>query len=82
MLLRGVLDIKRLDWLTEDGRRVIQEKLNERDVQYQIVHGGAMPKGLTLAQLYNAPAGTSPRFRVKVMVQGVKLKPAVYLRGT
>ena len=83
VLLRGVLDITKLDWLTPDGRRVIQEKLNERAVQDQIKNGGARPTGhLTLGALYNAPAGAISGIRVKILVQGIKAKPAVHMRGT
>ena len=81
VLVRGVLDIERLEWLTEYGRNVIQEKLDERVTQYYLKEGTRISR-MTLGALYNVQAG--PHWRsgrtIKVLIQGRKELPVVYLR--
>lgn len=84
VLVRGVLEIESYHWLSEYGRKVLQNDLNQRDTQWRI----DTPRwvgGYTLETLYNIHStarGTIPPVRmakVKVWIQGVKRKPAAYM---
>lgn len=83
VLYRGVLEIKKLTWLTEKACKRLQEDLRQRDVESRIRSGGSTRSTLTLQALYN----TRPVFRetqgaglkIKVLIQGEKSMTAGYL---
>ncbi|GBE77954.1 hypothetical protein SCP_0108360 [Sparassis crispa] len=70
---RGVLKVKKLTWLTPWARKVLEDDVRNRDVQSRISSGGVARSTLTLDNIY------ARRLTIKVVVQGVKNMPAIYL---
>ncbi|KAJ3552845.1 hypothetical protein NM688_g3938 [Phlebia brevispora] len=78
VLVRGVLEIESDQWLSEYGRKVVQEELRRRDTQRRIE--GGWVGGYTLEWLYgDVNWGESYPARVKLLIQGVKKKPAAHM---
>lgn len=78
---RGVVDIKHIDWLTDKGRSYLEYDIRKRDIDIHM-HTTINPTSdLTLARIYRRdPVMRSVGgFTIKVMVQGEKGLPALYL---
>ncbi|KAH9849742.1 hypothetical protein C2E23DRAFT_932451 [Lenzites betulinus] len=79
----GVLEIQQLSWLTDVAIEAIEDEMKERDVRARSEHGTrAGASNLTLKRIYApAPGISGAQLRVKIILQGVKQLPAVYLNA-
>lgn len=76
VLVRGALRIKKLEWLSEDGRRVLEEELRERDTKERRARGaGAALSNLSLTTVF----ASKLKKRFRVWIQAKKPFPAVFM---
>ena len=72
----GKLEIKSLDWLSEQGNRWLELDLRQRDREMHLEHA---VNGLTLAWLYGDMKNSG--MRITVWIQCEKNMPARFLGG-
>ena len=80
--LRGLLAIKDLAWLSDDGRDILTQELRKRDYNIRRRRRGASAKesNLTLANIFDSKGKLhNKRTYIKVIIQATKEGPAVYM---
>ena len=80
--LRGLLAIKDLAWLSDDGRDILTGELRKRDYNIRRRRRGANAKesNLTLANIFDSNGKLhNKRTYIKVIIQAIKEGPAVYM---
>ena len=71
--IRGILEIKSLDWLSTEGRQLLQDAIRQRD---------GPKSGLTLSKIYGHAIKKKDRnskLNAKVLIRATKLMAAGYL---
>jgi hypothetical protein len=83
--LRGIVKIQQLDWLSEEGEKILLKELQKRDynARKKARGGHAEPSNLDLKRIFDARGKLrSPQRAFKVIVQAIKHVPAVYMTCT
>ncbi|KAH9937701.1 uncharacterized protein B0H18DRAFT_867533 [Fomitopsis serialis] len=76
---RGVLTIERLDWLQPLARKRLNKDIVLRHVTVSHKEGRRMPRAGETPPLEHLYLRNMPNRRIKVIIQGVKHLPALYL---
>ncbi|KZT65148.1 hypothetical protein DAEQUDRAFT_814482 [Daedalea quercina L-15889] len=78
---RGVLAIETLEWLQPLARKKIKEDIRHRHVTISHKENSRVPRESETPSLEYLYLNSRRKHRLKIVIQGVKNLPALYLRG-
>ena len=78
---RGVLAIETSDWLQPLARKRLNEDIRLRHVAISHKENRRLPREAETPPLEHLYLRSGRKYKVKVIIQGVKNLPAIYLRG-